>query len=290
MDWTSRMNAAIDYIEENLAGNIDYSKAAENAFCSVFHFQRMFLAVYGTTPAEYVRRRRLTLAVAELGVDSSRVIDIALKYGYESPDAFTRAFRNMHGVTPTAARESGVKLTACPRISFQIQLTGGTDMDYRLKETPAFKIAMISKKFTNIGGQNFQDLPTWWGEFRQSPDWAALRVLSGEKPGTFTGGGMLGVCYGEEETGEFYYGIAVELPEGASAGNYQLMEIPATSWALFDCLLPDFQTLSTQVFRDWYLATGNEHPGGPDLEVYLDIGAIPDKEMRCQIWAPVKKK
>jgi AraC family transcriptional regulator len=290
MDWTTRMNAAIDYIEENLAGNIDYNTAAGKAFCSTFHFQRMFLAVCGITPAEYVRRRRLTLAVIELSDDSSRVLDIALKFGYESPDAFTRAFRNMHGVTPTAAREPGVKLTAYPRISFQIRLTGGNDMDYRMIEIPAFNIAMVSRKFTNIGGQNFKDIPTWWGEFRKSPDCAALAALSGEKHGKLTGGTMLGVCYGEEETGEFYYGIAVELPEGTPAGKFEIMEIPATSWAVFDCLLSDFQETSTKVFRDWYTATGNEHTGGPDLEVYLDMGDVSDEEMRCQIWAPVKKK
>jgi AraC family transcriptional regulator len=163
-------------------------------------------------------------------------------------------------------------------------------MDYRKIETPAFNIAMISRKFTNISGQNFKDLPIWWGEFRKSPDCAALTALSGDKPGKFTGGTMLGVCYGEEKTGEFYYGIAVELPRGATAGKFEKMEIPATSWAVFDCLLPDFQETSTKIFRDWYLATGNEHTAGPDIEVYLDMGTVPDKEMRCQIWAPVKRK
>ncbi len=288
MDWTARMNAAIDYIEENLAGNIDYSKAAEKAFCSTFHFQRMFLAVCGITPAEYVRRRRLTLAASELSPDSSRVIDIALKYGYESPDAFTRAFRNMHGVTPTAAREPGVKLTAYPRISFQIQLTGGNDLDYQIKKTPAFNVAIVSRKFTSIDGQNYRDIPEWWSEFVKSPDCAELTALSGNKPGAITQGLMLGVCYGEEETGEFYYGIAVELPEDAPAGKFEMMEIPATNWAVFDFLLPDLQETSIKVFRDWYTATGNETTGGPDLEVYLNEG--PDEEMKCQIWAPIKKK
>ncbi len=290
MDWTSRMNAAIDYIEENLKGNIDYAEAAEKAFCSTFHFQRMFLAVCGITPAEYVRRRRLTLAVTELSNDSSKVIDIALKYGYESPDAFTRAFRNMHGVTPTAAREPGVKLMAYPRISFQVQLKGGIDMDYRMTETPAFTIAMVSRKFTNIGGQNLKDIPKWWEEYSKTPDFTALTALSKEKPGKVTGGVMLGVCYGEEKTGEFYYAIAVELPEGTSAGKFETMEIPATSWAVFDCLLPNIQETTLKVFRDWYMATGNEPTGGPDLEVYLDPGDVPDEKMRCQIWAPVKKK
>ena len=90
------------------------AEAAEKACCSTFHFQRIFFAINGLTPAEYARRRRLTLAAMELAADKAKVIDVAIKYGYESPDAFTRAFRNLHGVTPTAAREPGVPLTAYP--------------------------------------------------------------------------------------------------------------------------------------------------------------------------------
>jgi AraC family transcriptional regulator len=290
MDWPQKMSEAIDYVEQNLTEKIDIARVASIACCSPFYFQRLFMVITGITLSEYIRRRRLTMAATDLSSGSGKVIDIALKYGYDSPDAFTRAFRVMHGVTPQAARSPGTRLAAFPRISFQIIMKGGTDMDYRIIETPAFNAAMVSRKFTNIGGQNFKDLPTWWGEFRKSPDCAALTSLSGEKPGRLTGGTMLGICYGEEKTGEFYYGIAVELPKGGLAGKFEMMEIPATSWAVFDCLLPDFQETSTKVFRDWYTATGNEHTGGPDIEVYLDMGMIPDKEMRCQIWAPIKKK
>jgi AraC family transcriptional regulator len=288
MDWSERMNAAIDYIEENLAGNIDYSKAAEKAFCSTSHFQRMFLAVYGITPAEYVRRRRLTLAITELSLDSSKVIDIALKYGYDSPDAFTRAFRNMHGVTPTVARDPGVKLTAYPRISLHIEPKGETYMNYRIIEKPVIPVAMVSRKFSNVNDQNLTDIPKWWEHFTASPDCAELFALRGNAPGRHTRGLMLGVCYGEEETGEFYYGIAVEVHEDTEAGKFEKMVIPPTTWAVFDCMLPEIQDVTRQVFSDWYLSTGYEHPCTPDLEVYLNEG--PDEDMKCQIWAPVKKK
>lgn len=107
MEWSERMNAAIAYIEDNLAGEIDFNEAAKRACCSLFHFQRMFFAIIGVTPAEYARRRRLTLAARELTTNGDKVIDIALKYGYDSPDSFTRAFRNAHGLTPLAAREPG---------------------------------------------------------------------------------------------------------------------------------------------------------------------------------------
>lgn len=288
-EWSERMNAVVGYIESSLAGEIDTEEAARIACCSTYHLQRIFLAVNGLSLTEYVRRRRLTLAAGELLAGGAKVIDIALKYGYDSPDSFSRAFRNLHGVNPRAAREPGVNLVAYPRISFQIQ-PGGNEMDYRIMEKPGFNIAMVSRKFTNAGGQNFKDIPTWWGEFRKSPDYAVLTALAGEKPGILTGRTMLGICYGEEKTGEFYYGIAIELPEGASAGKFETMEVPETSWAVFDLLLPDFQETSTKVFRDWYMATGNEHTGGPDLEVYFDMGKVPDEEMKCQIWAPVKKK
>ena len=288
MEWSERMNAAIGYIEKNLADEIDFTKAAEEACCSTFHFQRIFFAVNGLTPAEYARRRRLTQAAKELISDNTKVIDIAMKYGYESPDAFTRAFRNLHGVTPTAAREPGVTLTAYPRISFHIELKGGNDMDYKILKKPAFSIAMTSRKFTSINDQNFKDIPAWWQKFLASPDCAALNALSDNSPGAITGGVMLGVCYGEPDASDFSYGIAVELPENTSAGPFEKMEIPTASWAVFDCTLANLQDIARQVFGEWYMATGYEHPGTPDMEVYLPEGT--DQDMKCQIWAPVVKK
>ena len=288
MDWSERMNAAVDYIEENLTGELDFNKAAEKAACSSFHFHRMFFAIISVTPAEYVRRRRLTLAATELSSGGKKVIDIAMNYGYDSPDAFTRAFRNMHGVTPTAAREPGVMLSAYPRISFHIELKGGSNMDYKIIKKPAFSIAMTSREFTNINGQNLKDIPAWWEEFLASPDCAALTGLTGDSSGAITGGVMLGVCYGAADTGEFSYAIAVELPDGAGSGKFEKMEIPATTWAVFDCILDNLQDVTKQIFGEWYMATGYEHPGTPDLEVYLPEGEGDD--MKCQIWAPVVKK
>ena len=288
MEWSERMNAAIDYIEENLAGEIDLTAAAERTACSLFYFHRVFLAVNGITPAEYTRRRRLTLAAAELTGGRGRVIDIALTYGYESPDAFARVFRNMHGVTPTAAREPGVQLMAYPRLSFHSESKGGADMDYRIIDKPAIPVAMVSRRFSNVDGQNLIDIPKWWEEFTASWDCTELTNIRGNGPGKQTGGLMLGVCYGEEETGEFHYAIAVEMEEDAGAGTFEKMMIPATTWAVFDCMLPELQDITRKVFSEWYLSTGYEHPGTPDLEVYLN--EMPDEEMTCQIWAPVTRK
>ena len=288
MDWSERMNAAVEYLEENLAGEPNINKAAEKAACSTFYFQRMFFAINGLTPAEYIRRRRLTLAATELSYSDTRVIDVAMKYGYDSPNAFTRAFRQLHGVTPQAAREPGTTLTAYPRISFHIILKGGNDMDYKVVKKPAFSVAITLKKFTNASGEKLKDIPAWWQEFLKSPDCTALTTLAGNATGAITGGTMLGVCYGDIDSVEFFYGIAVELPEGTGLGKFEKKEIPATTWAIFDCTLGNLQEVTRQVFGEWYIATGYEHPGTPDLEVYLPEGE--GDEMKCQIWAPVVKK
>jgi len=288
MEWSERMNAAIEYIEDNLDGDIDFTKAAEKAACSTFHFQRIFFAVNGITPVEYARRRRLTRAARELTSGNTKVIDIALKYGYESPDAFSRAFRNMHGVTPTAAREPEVTLTAYPRISFHIVLKGGSDMDYRIAKKPGFTIAGRSKQFTAVDGKNFIQIPLWWDEFLASPDCGKLTALSKNKPGAVTGGAMLGFCYGLADSVEFSYGIGVELPEGGSPGPFEKIEIRSATWAVFDCTLDDLQDVTKRIFSEWFPSTGYEHDAVPEIEVYLP--EKPGKKMQCELWMPIVRK
>jgi AraC family transcriptional regulator len=294
MEWSDRMNAAISYIEDNLDGNLDFSEAASQACCSLFHFQRMFFVIMGYTPAEYVRKRRLTLAARELTSGSARIIDLAVKYGYDSPDSFTRAFRNVHGVTPRAARTPGIKLAAFPRISFKIELKGGNDMDYTIIEKKGFNIALIKRPFSTGGGQNFIKIPQFWQGFMKSPDYAAMSGLTGGKSGAVTGRAMLGICI-EPETikdvnnYEFYYGIAVELPDQGKAGKFEKMAVPAATWAVFDCTLDNLQDVTKKIYSEWFPSTGYEHDAKPELEIYLPEDAR-HKVIQCQIWIPVKKK
>jgi AraC family transcriptional regulator len=288
MEWSDRMNAAIAYIEENLAGEINFNEAAKKACCSLFHFQRMFFAVIGYTPAEYARKRRLTMAARELTSGNIRVIDIALKYGYDSPDSFTRAFRNVHGITPQAARVSGAKLTAFPRVSFHIQLKGGNDMDYKIMEKPGIMVAAKTRQFTTVNGQNFVEIPKWWDEFLKSPDYSKMMALTSNKPGSVTRGVMLGVCYGEADAVDFSYGIGVELPQGTSAGAFEKIEIPPATWAVFDCTLDNLQDVTKRIFSEWFPSTGYEHDAVPELEVYLP--EKPGEPMQCELWMPVVKK
>jgi AraC family transcriptional regulator len=114
-DWIQKMNNAIAYIESNLDGEVDVNEAARIAVCSIYHFQRFFSFIAEIPLSEYIRRRRLTLAAFEIQQSNAKVIDVALKYGYESPEAFTRAFRNMHGITPTATKDNGTQLKQTPQ-------------------------------------------------------------------------------------------------------------------------------------------------------------------------------
>jgi AraC family transcriptional regulator len=292
MEWPERMNAAIDYIEDNLAGEIDSNKAAKIACCSTFHFQRIFFALNGVTPAEYARRRRLTLAATELSSGNTRVIDIAMKYGYDSPDAFTRAFRNVHGVTPLAAREPGVKLVAFPRVSFHIIFKGGNDMDYRIIEKPAFDVVGKARKFTTVNGENFRKIPQFWDEFIQAKHYDVLMKLTQGKTGPVTGADSLGVCIGVGGMEGFTYGIGVEKPDKAVPAGFDVIHIPAATWAVFESIGPmpkAIQDVTKQIFEEWFPSTGYEHDAKPELEVYLS-GDTSSQDYRCQVWMPIIKK
>jgi AraC family transcriptional regulator len=291
MEWSERMNAAIAYIEGHLADEVDFTKAAEKAACSLFHFQRMFMVIIGVTPAEYTRRRRLTLAARELTSASDKIIDIALKYGYDSPDSFTRAFRNVHGVTPLAAREPGVTLAAFPRVSFKIELRGGNDMDYRIVEKPAFDIIGRSRKFNTANGENFIEIPRFWQEYMKTGEYKTLMEMTGGKPGKVTGGVALGVCFDYEGANfdKFSYGICIEKPAKKPLIKFEEIAVPAAAWAVFDCTLDNLQEVTKRIYSEWFPSTGYEHAPAPELEIYLPEDPRM-KVMQCQIWVPVVKK
>jgi AraC family transcriptional regulator len=291
MEWSDRMNAAIGYIEENLAGEIDFGKAAEKACCSLFHFQRMFFAIISVTPAEYTRRRRLTLAARELTLGNNKVIDLAIKYGYDSPVSFARAFRNVHGITPQAARAPGVKLTAFPRVSFHIELKGENDMDYKLIEKPAFDIVGKGKEFSNEQGKSFIELPQFWTEFRNDKSWDTLMKFTGGKPGPLTGAGSLGVCSMEKDM-KFFYAIGAEKGSKAAPKGFEIIHIPAATWVVFDSygpVTPSIQAVIKKIFSEWFPSTGYEHEEISELQVYLP-GDMQAPDYHCQVWVPIIKK
>ena len=160
MDWIYGIQDAINYIEDHITEELDYEQVAKKSFSSPFHFQRVFSILCGYTLGEYIRNRRLALAGAELAQTGAKVIDVAYKYGYESPESFSKAFQKFHGVTPSQARGVGVTLRSFSRLSIKVSLEGGSIMNYRIEEKPELILTGYKKRFSgapeNMGAQDHE--------------------------------------------------------------------------------------------------------------------------------------
>jgi AraC family transcriptional regulator len=291
VEWLNRMTQALEYLEAHLAAEISVEAAARVACASPFHFQRMFLILTGFTVGEYVRNRRLTLAAQELVATRAKVIDIALKYGYETPESFTRAFRKLHGITPSAARGPGVKLKGYPRISFQITLKGEQAMDYKIVDQPAFKVVGQGIKVSTQGKQNFKVIPQFWSECCRSGLYARLAALADSNG--VTGPTILGVCMEfNAKQNEFFYLVGVENTKGVVPEEMTEKKIPALTWAVFEAVgaMPDaIQNLVKRIYSEWFPATGYERAFGIDLEVYPS-GDVNAADYRSEVWVPIVKQ
>lgn len=162
MEWIERWNRAMDEIELSLTGEIDCERLGRIACCSAYHFQRMFTYLAGVPLGEYVRRRRMSLAAADLQAGRDKVIDIAARYGYESPTAFNRAFRAVHGIAPSAVRTGGVPVKCYPRMVFSLSVQGGEEMQYRIETRDAFRVVGISRPLDREIENNFREVPLMW--------------------------------------------------------------------------------------------------------------------------------
>ncbi len=285
MDWLERMNAAINYIEDNLTGDIDYKQAAKAACCPNYHFQRMFAFITGVPLSEYIRRRRLTLAAFELQQSSKSVIEIAQEYGYESHSSFTRAFNEMHGIAPIAARKSGAKLKAYPRMSFHISIMGGTEMDYRIEKIGAF--SAVGYKYRVGTEKAFSSVPMIWQEVRQNGIAEKLLHLLGrnwEK----SPGGILGILsdgdWGKND--DFSYYLAVPYEKETPVGMEKL-NFPESQWVVFEAPdLTDIQKAWKRLYTDWVPTSGYFLADLPAVECYYPPGHNPQNEL----WIPIVKK
>ena len=148
MDWIIGIQNAINYIEAHITDELDYEQIAKESFSSSFHFQRVFSILCGYTLGEYIRNRRLTLAGTELANTREKIIDVAFKYGYETPESFTKAFQKFHGITPSQARGSGVMLKSFSRLSIKVSLEGGSIMNYRIEQKKPLVLFGYKTHFT----------------------------------------------------------------------------------------------------------------------------------------------
>lgn len=286
MEWLNRMMSALDVIEAKMQEPLDMAELAKAAYSSPYHFQRMFYMLTGMTVAEYVRKRRLTLAAQELAMSGSKVIDIAMKYCYESPESFAKAFRKLHGISPSEARNSDVQLKAFPRISFHLSLKGDKEMDYKIVQKEAFTVVGKSIQTTTKEGENSIEIPKFWRDSYANGTGASISALGKNQD-------ILGVCYGAQQGGEvFNYAIAVETDRTESEDGFEFIQIPAATWAVFTSIGPmpgAIQEVWNRIYQEWFPATDYEQAEIPDFELYPP-GDTTSEEYRCEVWIPVIKK
>ena len=275
-DLTKDIQHALAYIEANLTRDLEVRDIAKQAYLSPFYFQRIFGALCGISVGEYIRSRRLSLAGEELTSSDAKVIDVAAKYGYESPDSFNRAFQRFHGISPSAAKKTGARLISFAPVKIKQTLEGVYMMEYSIVEKPQFTVMGISRKFHPE--TSYQLIPEYWTEMFSQPGFPLM--------------GIYGICIDDNgPDGEFDYWIAdnyipwQEIPAGCKS-----MVIPGGTWAVFPCKMKTLQDTNTRMWQEW-LPSCREYrlSGNYNLEVY----GLPCKENQgetyAELWLPVEK-
>lgn len=297
MDWLERMNRAVDYIESNLAGEIELSKVARVACSSSYQFQRMFSFITDVTLAEYIRRRRLTLAALELQQDGTvKVIDIAIKYGYESPVSFARAFQAMHGITPVVARKDGIEMKAYPRLSFLITIKGAEAMNYRIETKESFEVFGIEGVFSIEADGEAQQTPAkLWEQSHANGEVKRLEACAGELP-VFVNKNLYpvhAVCsYRKTGPGTFPYMLCAFKNKSSNTEGYTSVIIPAQTWAIFpsephpwDQFNDTIEKLYQRFYTEWLPTAGYEQVDGAEFEMY----GTKDGLNYIELWFAVRK-
>ncbi len=276
MEWVKAINNAIEYMEDHLTEEITLGDIAENVYISAFHFQRAFSMMTGMSPTEYLRNRRLSQAGAELVKGDVKVLDVALKYGYDSPESFTKAFTRFHGVSPMQVRK-GSSLKFMNRYTIQIKIDGGSVMEYKIEKLEAMDLLMHAKEFR--GETSEQEIPALWDEYYANEDYRKVP-------------GYLGICAQKRTNSDvFRYGIGCQasdvdgVPEG-----FELIHIPEYTWAVFRCVGPSpdaIQEMWDKIYKEWLPVAEyelipdyyieNYLPGNPTAPDYVSEICIPVK-------------
>lgn len=292
MDWITGIQRAVDYVEEHLTEPIDFEKVAGCAYSSSFHFQRVFGVLCGFTLGEYIRARRLTLAGGELAGSSEKVIDIAMKYGYDTPESFSRAFTRFHGITPSQARGSSAALKSFSRLSVKLTLSGGTIMDYRIETREAFKLVMKKKRVSARAELTPVEITAFWQEC--TADGTIESLCRYIPKGSLFGDCIVGASFGRDAVEpEFPYAIGAAY-NGLPVTDESLCveEVPAHTYAVFTCTGPmpeAFQTLCQRIYSEFFPTSEYQPCGGTDFEVYASAD-VTSPDYSCEFWIAVEKK
>ncbi len=281
-------NRAIELIEMDLTAPVDATRLAQVALTSEYHFRRMFASLAGMPLSEYIRRRRLTAATAEI-VAGRGVLEVAVRYGYGSAEAFTRAFKAMHGLTPSESRRPQAVLRSQPQLRFHLRIEGRTEMKHRIVEKDQFQLVGLRARVRLVHEGRNSDIE----EFERSIDQEKraqleqLADLSALDPA-----GSLAVTDNvdepETEGSELDYWRAVATTSSAPTG-FESMTVPAGLWVVFDAegQLPEvLQHLWANAATEWFPANPYRWAPGPQLlSVQPDPGGT---HGRGQLWIPIE--
>ncbi|WP_445517721.1 AraC family transcriptional regulator [Streptomyces sp. NEAU-174] len=282
-----QLNEALDHIDARLDQRIDVAELARIAMTSEYHFRRLFSALAGISLSEYIRRRRLTLAGAEVLAGERTLLEIAVRYGYGSGEAFARAFRAMHGVGPGEARRAGASLSSQPRMSFRLIVEGSSSMRYRVVEKERFQVVGRKVRVPLV----HEGVNPAIAEFIRGLGQETIRriaALSDQEPE-----GILGVSdnldpsRAEGTELDYYHGVVT----GAAAPeDLDTLTVPAGAWAVFQNSGPFPQALQylwRDVFTQWFPSNPYQSRPGPEiLRTRLSQdGARADAEL----WIPVER-
>lgn len=285
MEWTEAIRKAVAYIESHIMEDITMYEVAEHINISPFYFHKGFSILCGYSIAEYIRNRRMALAGEEWITSDITVMELAIKYGYDSPDSFTRAFTRFHGHTPLTVRRNKTMIKTFAPLKLTISLKGGSIMEYRIVKKEAFSVLGVSKMFCYENAK--QEVSQFWQE----------HYSSGKGEDVC---GMFGINIDLQmgnETFEYLiadvYNPSKDIPDG-----FVVKTIPAFTWAVFPCrgALPhSLQDVNTKIFSEWLPALQEyEFAAGYCVEMYDAPDKYPngtqDDNYYTEIWLPVKKK
>jgi AraC family transcriptional regulator len=303
MDWITGMQKAIDYIEENLTEDINYEKIAEKSYSSSYHFQRVFSILCGYTLGEYIRLRRLSLAGAELASGREKVIDVALKYGYDSPDSFAKAFQKFHGITPSQARADGSMLKSISRLSIKISLEGGTIMNYRIETKPEIMLLGYKRHFdgTPYGELRYKQEGKFFVSTR-AHQWM-LKGMAKDKLSDYC------VLTNMDDNGyDFYISATADKYEFDNLYNsdvtgidfmekfgFEKIVIPERTYAIFETAkskmpIPEYFDIRKQIATEWLSNNEYQMINAPEIAVYHwgIVGGYTERTI--ELWIPIEKK
>lgn len=279
LELVESLNGALQYIEQHLLEEADSALAARHVGLSRFYLERTFAALTGMSVSEYIRARRLSQAANELIAGDAKIIDLALKYGYDTPESFTKAFSRFHGVTPTNARRFSTLLKCQNPLAITIKLEGYTRMNYKIEQMDAFTVFGAERAFHMDNSK--EEIPKFWDEF--------FRLGLAEKVCP-----VFGICFDADASGNFPYMIGEKLEPGMVVSEGLVTrEIPAHTWARFACVgaMPGaIQTATQQIYSEW-LPTNGVYEVAQYVEIEMYSEGDPSKDdYYSEIWIPIRKK